>query len=480
MGLEVVKEAEVKDEQIRSASLLVLGLEGSTITRLFGGGTRLFGGGTRLFGGGTAPFLSEVEPVGSFEGFIISVVENPINPERVVAVAYGSSKAEVDAAAGKVARYGGYSSLRFREGKNIEKKTAKTESGIVVSLRAPVTGIRPERAIGLDAIIKDVTRKKVIYVGESHTAYEDHRVQLDIIRAMHAEGKKFAIGMEMFQRPFQKALDDFMAGSIGEKEFLKASEYFKRWQFNYHLYREIVDFARTNGIPVLALNLRDEVVRKVSAGGLDALSPEDRKEIPVDMDMADAEYRERLRDVFERHRRPNGNFENFYQSQVLWDETMAHSIGEFLRNNPDHQMVVLAGAGHVIYGSGIPKRAFRLTGMDYAILINANIDTPAKGIADYVLFPAPLNPPVPPELMVSAKKTPEGLMVEGFPPGSVSQRAGIRAGDIVLSVDGLKVDDVEDVRIALYDKRRGDKVRVKVLRKRFLFGSRELEVEVAF
>ena len=59
--------------------------------------------------------------------------------------------------------------------------------------------------------------------------------------------------MEMFQRPFQKVLDDYIGGKIDEAEFLKGTEYFKRWGFDYQLYRPILLFARSEKIPVVAL-----------------------------------------------------------------------------------------------------------------------------------------------------------------------------------------------------------------------------------
>ncbi len=167
------------------------------------------------------------------------------------------------------------------------------------------------------------------------------------------KGRKFAIGMEMFQKPFQKAIDEYLSGVIDEREFLKRTEYFKRWSFDFNLYSEIVEFARAKGIPIIALNQRSEIVDKVAKGGLDALSGEERKEIPQDMDMSDKSYEKRLKEVYENH--PHGTtFENFYQSQILWDETMAHSAARFLEEHPDYQMVVLAGSEHIMYGSGIP------------------------------------------------------------------------------------------------------------------------------
>ncbi|HDH12448.1 MAG TPA: hypothetical protein ENG83_09700 [Nitrospirae bacterium] len=47
---------------------------------------------------------------------------------------------------------------------------------------------------------------------------------------------------------------------------------------------------------------------------------------------------------------------------------MSQSIAEFLQKSPDYQIIVLAGQGHLRFGSGIPKRTFRRTGHDYAIV----------------------------------------------------------------------------------------------------------------
>ena len=48
-------------------------------------------------------------------------------------------------------------------------------------------------------------------------------MELEIIKDLHRRGRNIAIGMEMFQRPFQKALDDYIEGKIDEREFLKSN-----------------------------------------------------------------------------------------------------------------------------------------------------------------------------------------------------------------------------------------------------------------
>jgi uncharacterized iron-regulated protein len=365
-GFETKTESEVKDKDIKTSSLLVLGLENRVLSRLFG---VLVIPEEMSFADSRKPevegkFRGEEEKDSINDFMALSVMKNPLNTSKVVATVHATSKEEVDIAAGKVVHYGNYSHLEFRSGKNVLKEIASTDSGTRFSLYKPVVGIRPERAMGLDEIISSVIDKPLIYVGEWHTLYEDHKVQLEVIRTLNKENRKFAIGMEMFQKPYQQSLDDYISGVSTEKEFLRSSEYFKRWKFNYHLYREILDFARANDIPVVALNQEEEIIKKVSDGGLDELDEDERARIPVDMDMSDLDYKKRLQGIFRQHKPVKGRtFDNFYQAQILWDETMAHSVDDFMRKNPEHQMVVVAGAGHIAYRSGIPNPPLHWSGL---------------------------------------------------------------------------------------------------------------------
>jgi uncharacterized iron-regulated protein len=455
-GFTAKRQKEIKNSDIKDSSPLFMDIDNPFVKRLFGS-------------------LDTPGP-----GFTLIVKDNPLNPSRVVAVAHGDSKEEVTKAARKIARYGRYSLLRFKDGKNVEKEVEWTERGVGFVLYERYFGVQPDETFTLNKIIDRVVQKEIIYVGETHTDYEDHRLQLDVIRKLHQRGRKIAIGMEGFQRLFQKALDDYMAGTITEKEFLKKTEYFKRWRVDYLLYREIINFAKANSIPLVALNLRSEIVKKISRGGFESLTEEEKKEIPRDMDFSDEDYRERLKEIFKKHGGGDINFESFYRTQILWDETMAHSVDEFLKKNPDYQMVVLAGTGHVIYGSGIAKRAYRLNKKEYATLINGSRGGLEKDMADYVLFLKPLSPPPTPKLMVFLRETRGRVAVTGFPGESISREAGLKKGDVIISIGGERINSSDDVKIALFDRKPGETVKVRVLRKRFLFREEELEFELTF
>jgi uncharacterized iron-regulated protein len=452
-GYEAKKPKEVGDKDVKRSPLVLLGCDNPVISRLFGK-------------------MDDPSP-----GLVLRVRKNPFDSLMIIGVVNASSGNEIDIAWEKIPHYGNYSLVAFKEGKNIQKRIEESQSGWDIPLGEPVVGIEVPKTRKLPDIINNVSDKKIVYVGEHHTSYEHHLTQLETIRGLFRKNPKIAIGMEMFQRPFQQVLDDYIGRKIEEREFLKASEYFNRWGFDYHLYRDILTFAREEKIPVVALNIKKEIVDKVSRNGIDSLSEEEKEELPDSMDMSDEEYRERLKEVFEKHEGAGSrDFDNFYQSQIIWDEIMAQSIDEYLRKNPDRKMVIIAGSGHIAFKSGIPKRVFRRNGLEYAVLLNDNaVET---GIADFVLFPHPVKTASAPKLMALLSEEGGKVTIKGFPDKSVSEKAGLEKGDVIISLDNEPVKGVDDIKIFLFYKKPGDTIEVRVLRKRFLFGDRELSFKV--
>lgn len=483
-GFTVMSEAEVKDEDLRTSSALVLGLESPVIKRLFGRPLKPFEHRAFYM---TLQSGEEVEERWPWPaGYGVVVRGNPLNDSAVIAAVQAGSREEADWVAREIFNRAGAlepsSVIWMRSlplGEEHYSAPLSGEGGIRAELALVARAVEPAKALSLQEVIQGVMDKDIIYTGEGHPNYQDHKIQLEVIRALHRAGRPFAIGMEMFQQPFQQSLEDYIAGRTGEKEFLLDSEYFKRWRFNYHLYREILDFARTYGIPVVALNQKEEIIKKVSRGGLDALSDEEKREIPPDMDMSDRTYRERLMMVFKEHA-GSKDFLNFYQAQILWDETMAHSIDAYLRENPGFQMVVIVGQGHVAYGSGIPERAYRLNGREYATIITSAGGGLDPDVADYVVFAEPMPAPESPLIGVLLDKEGDALVIKEVSGGSPAERAGLKKGDLFISADSIPVEGIEDLKVALFDKKPGETLTVRVKRKKFLARDEELELTVTF
>ncbi|MDC4224574.1 MAG: ChaN family lipoprotein [Candidatus Manganitrophus sp.] len=98
-----------------------------------------------------------------------------------------------------------------------------------------------------------MTPARIIYVGEVHDNLEDHRVQLEILQAMNERFPgKVAVGMEMFRRPAQPQLNQWLEGTLSDKDFRKL--WIENWGMEMGYYQELLNFIKENKIPLVALN----------------------------------------------------------------------------------------------------------------------------------------------------------------------------------------------------------------------------------
>lgn len=327
------------------------------------------------------------------------------------------------------------------------------------------------------ALADRLRRPRVVFVGETHARYDHHLNQLEIIRALHESGESFAIGVEYLERRVQPSVDDYIEGRISEREFLRATEYFRSWGYDYRLYAPIFRYAREEHIPVRALNVPRSLPAAVARAGIAGLTDAQRAELPKEMAPAGEAYEARLRRAFEAHDGGSpGGFQHFVDAQLVWDEGMAESAAAYLDANPGQHMVILAGAGHVEFGSGIPSRLARRTGASYAIVLGTSDDVDARA-SDYLLLGPTRDLPPAGALGVRLEDEDGKCAIRSVRAHGAADAAGLEEGDALVSIDAAPVSDCADARIELWDKRPGDRVRVEVQRSR-LFKSHARTVEV--
>jgi uncharacterized iron-regulated protein len=232
-------------------------------------------------------------------------------------------------------------------------------------LSLDVYSTRDKKAIGFGEMVDRLMLADVICIGETHDSEPAHRAQLQIIKAIHARDERLGVGMEMFQRPYQKEIDRYFRGEIKEDEFLKATEYKTRWGYDWALYRPIVEFCRKNEVPLAALNVPRELTRRVSKVGYDKLTDDEKKQLgPIDFHVkAHRDYWfERLAAMHGSNDATKEEKERGYQVMTAWDEFMADSAATFQQQQGLRRLVVLAGSGHIERGFGIPERTVKRTG----------------------------------------------------------------------------------------------------------------------
>lgn len=353
----------------------------------------------------------------------------------------------------------------------LEKRHGKLSPGEIIELDGQLL-------IGFEALLERLDGKRIIYVGETHNEMDHHEVQLEILRGLYGRDPRLVIGMEMFERPFQGVLDRWTDGAIDQKTFLRESEWFSRWKFDFSYYEKILSFARENKIKILALNASRELVEKVGDFGINALS-RGEKALIAPIDTSDPRHRRYIRKVFEAHEKTSGGgFERFYEAQCVWDDTMAETVSDFVmsRDGEDKRIVVFSGSGHIVYKFGIPERALRRTGLSYATILPSSLKKvpkklydekqPSVVIADFLWLTE--GPPLKKArlgVVAESSLAPEkGVVIRSVIKGSSADKAGIQPGDTIVAIDGETIDDMVDLRLALSEKEPGTVSRVVFLR----------------
>lgn len=307
---------------------------------------------------------------------------------------------------------------------------------------------------------------RAVFIGENHDRYDNHLSEVEVIRRLHEHSPgHWAVGVEFIQRRFQPQLDAYLAGSIDEREFLIGTEYFDRWGFDYRLYRPIFRYAKENGIPMVALNAERELTERVGEAGLDGLSDAERQRLPSQIDKSDAAYRDRVHEVFQEHPgAEEAEFEHFWEAQLVWDETMAEQAANYLQSHPGKAVVVLAGAQHIAFGSGVPSRVVRrVPELATAVLLTEKRSSKLPSPADYFLESKRIKLPPAGKMGITMDGS-SGVTVKAVAPGSAAAKAGVQPKDRIVAVDDQPVKAIGDVRYALIDKTAGQQVTLHIQR----------------
>jgi aminopeptidase N len=427
-------------DQIQENSLLIAGYDNPVVKKLFGKQTV------------------------SKDGLHVKVYKNPYNASERVVLLHAADKQQAEAVQSKITHYGKYTELAFKDGRNTFKAIAESENGIQMLSRPEARALKPDTLATIDDIIPQLTLSRVIYVGEIHDQFAHHMNQLKVIKKIHEAGYKVAVGMEMFQKPYQQVVDDYLAGRIDEPSFLKKTEYFSRWRYDYNLYKPIVDYLKQQHIPLVALNIDGDITRNVAREGMYDLPDKQKKQLPSDMNFSNETYRKNLNQVFVGHNKQKDlkDFNYFLQAQMVWDEGMAESAYQFLVSHPENKMVILAGNGHVRHKYGIPDRLYRRNHEPFTVVVQD--EEIEDGVADYVLLTTELEGEASPRLGVMVEEKDKQLIIIRVSQGGPAEKAGLQKGDIIEMFAEKPIQSLEDLKLGLFYGNIGSTVKIKVKR----------------
>jgi uncharacterized iron-regulated protein len=229
----------------------------------------------------------------------------------------------------------------------------------------------------------------LVLVGEHHTDPSHHAAQLRVIRSLDEKGIPLSIGLEMFRKNQQEALDQWVSGNIDEKDF--EAIYLDNWNFPWPLYRSIFIYAREKKIPMIGLNVPRGITRQVAEQGFASLSTQQRGELEGVTCNVTREYRDFIRSAFGAHGHGTMDFARFCEAQLVWDTAMAINVVNHLEAHPDRVMVLLAGSGHA-RKMAIPHQVKGRSSIPLAVLLPHTPDifepeTLTEADADFIITP---------------------------------------------------------------------------------------------
>jgi len=320
---------------------------------------------------------------------------------------------------------------------------------------------------------------RIVLMGEEHTNMDFHDVQLRLIRALHDAGRTVIIGLEMFPYVDQPVLDEWVNGVYTERGFVNKSDWYYRWGYHWDYYREIFLLAKQHGLSMRGLNAPRDVITKLRKQGRDALTEEQARHLPASIDTDSAEHLRLFKSYFDaddpiHSGMTESQWQGMFQAQCAWDAVMGFNALGALEGAPDNAVVVvLVGAGHVVYDQGIARQIANWSDVPIAtvtpIPVANSRGEPVEHVqASYGDFLWGLPATRPPRYPVLGAATivgqPSGLRIIDIDAQSAAARAGLKVGDRITAVDGIKIRDRRDMNQAMATYRWGDLIAVGLQR----------------
>lgn len=199
-------------------------------------------------------------------------------------------------------------------------------------------------------LAKRLQKYEVVFFGEYHDQGEIHKAELELLQALHKiKGEKLALSMEMFEADNQTKLDSFLAGTLGEEEFLATSRPWPNYKTDY---APLVNFAKKNNMPVVAANVPRFLAAHVAKnnGSVAGIEEQYLQFLPKHTYAPEGAYKDKfyaqMTSPEAPMKMPPQRLAAVYTAQCLKDDKMAESIAAFSDAHKKMQVLHINGCFH--------------------------------------------------------------------------------------------------------------------------------------
>jgi len=214
-----------------------------------------------------------------------------------------------------------------------------------LSTHYKIFNTKTQKTASLDDIVRDMSNADVLFFGEEHNDSTGHQLEYILLKKMAKRYPgKTVLSMEMFETDCQTVLNEYLAGFIRDKNFETDA---RVWP-NYDDYRQLIELAKENKLPVIAANAPARYANMVNRLGLSSLQQLDATGKsylpPLPIDTATGPYLKKFDQIMGGHSAMPGM--QMYQAQNLWDATMGWSIAKLIKTHPEYKVLQINGGFH--------------------------------------------------------------------------------------------------------------------------------------
>jgi uncharacterized iron-regulated protein len=243
------------------------------------------------------------------------------------------------------------------------------------------------KEVRVDKLFKEAQQKSWIFFGEYHNSSTIHRIQFLLTKHLHkVHGDKLLVGAEMFESDNQDIINEYFSGIINTKYFEDECRLWTNYKTDY---KPIVEYLKSNALPLIATNIPRRYAHAVHYNGLDVLEklPEHVKQLflptlPILIDTTLSTYQE-----IKKMSMHGGKF--MLEAQAVKDATMAHFIMKYW--SPGKVFLHLNGAFHTNKYEGIisflPKTWLKKEMLVISMVTQQDIEKledENKGLGDFI------------------------------------------------------------------------------------------------
>jgi uncharacterized iron-regulated protein len=222
------------------------------------------------------------------------------------------------------------------------------------------------------ALLEALDEDRLIFFGEQHETAPIQELELWMLERLTARHPDVSLAMEHFQHDEQPIIDKYLAGTISTADFEKTSQ---PWKTYATYWKPLVEHMKAEGLPVIGLNVPDEVVQALSAkypaspltvfNAFDGSYKYDASIAPRPLAAWDATYKAYFAGSFD-YEAHGGSASGMTEDQMVTyftdlalvrDETMGYFAAKGLEGGG--RVFTVAGDWHVQTGLATPDRAAR-------------------------------------------------------------------------------------------------------------------------